>query len=487
MLVALVAGSGAACRRSTSPEAATTTTLPVEPSAGPTDDPPPGELAAVEEPSPSAPPGGAVRVAVWAEPDPASATMIGATLRALVLPQLFVARSDGRWVSMLAEPGSDVTGSDGMSATIKLRARAAWSDGTAVTVEDLRRSADARFVAAIDGPAADGAITIRFTQRLPGWRRLWSGVDSVSAPRPGVWGGPYRLTDRQAGLHAVLAPNPGWRGPPAGPAEVRLLLVPDQVTARELLASGEIDVVAPLPDTRRTPRLRDIASVSVATSSHRGGRWTALLFDDDLPARQRQALATTIDRSRFVEVLLAGEATAMSGLGASSPAGWSSIGWRGDQSSVETLEALRDDTLDFVTASEEPLAHLVHRTMTKRARLVDGRLELRSAEIDRVNGWIDRGEYDVALSSRYDGPVTCWACGWGDVDAALATAADGGDRTAAAELEARAAAALTVVPLWREVAVVAWRNDRLRDIEANPYALGPGWDAWRWRVVSGGR
>ncbi|MEO6121320.1 MAG: hypothetical protein ABIW46_08060, partial [Acidimicrobiales bacterium] len=125
--------------------------------------------------------GGAARVGVWGEPDPQAPTLGGAAVRALVLPQLFVAGPEGRWMPSLVVGGSDTTAADSRSAAFKLRA-GTWSDGTAISALDLRRTADPRFVAGVDGPAADGVVTVRFTQPLPGWRRLWSGVDSVGPP-----------------------------------------------------------------------------------------------------------------------------------------------------------------------------------------------------------------------------------------------------------------------------------------------------------------
>jgi hypothetical protein len=53
------------------------------------------------------PRGGSVRVGVWGEPDMGAPTLGGAAVRALVLPQLFVAGPDGRWLPSLVAPGSD--------------------------------------------------------------------------------------------------------------------------------------------------------------------------------------------------------------------------------------------------------------------------------------------------------------------------------------------------------------------------------------------
>lgn len=465
----------------------TTSTVPLAVEADAT---PPGERPAIDATAGEGRLGGSFRVAVPAEPDPLGSTLTAAAVRSLVLPQLFVADADGRWLSMLAEPGTDRTAADARSALVRLRDGAAWSDGSPITIEDLRRSADSRFVAGVDGPDSTGAITIRFTQPLPGWRRLWSGTDAIAAPSFGVWGGPFLLASRTPGLDAVLTPNPGWRGPEVAPSEVRLVLVPDATTARQLLANGEIDVLSPPADTQRSEKLGAIDGVRVAKAAADGGWWMNLRLADRLPLERRPALATTLDRRRFIDVLLDGEAVALDGLslgartvdGERAGGAWADVGWAADQASVDALAPLRSSTIDFVGDVDEPLGYLVHRTMTKRARLVDGRIERRVAEADRVRGWIDRGEYDVALVAEYDGPAVCWTCRWGAVDATLAAAADAGDRAASAQLEQLVADQRRDLPLWRPNAVTAWRADRLVIGRANPFGLSAAWDAWRWRT-----
>src|SRR5581483_2017093 len=99
---------------------------------------------------------------------------------------------------------------------------------------DLDRTADHRFVATVRaGP--DGTITVQFHQAIPGWRRLWSGIDSIGAPRPNVWGGPFVLASMTPGLETVLRPNPHWTG--GGPFldELHLVVVPDADMQRRLL------------------------------------------------------------------------------------------------------------------------------------------------------------------------------------------------------------------------------------------------------------
>ncbi|MGI8793169.1 MAG: hypothetical protein ACR2H3_08335, partial [Acidimicrobiales bacterium] len=124
---------------------------------------------------PDGPPrGGVARVGVSLRPEPDQPTLGGDAVRQLLLPQLFTATPAGTWEPSLVSPGSDVTASDNLSATFRLREGGVWSDGAPITADDLRRDFDTRAVAGVDGPDADETITVRFTSPLPGWRRLWS-------------------------------------------------------------------------------------------------------------------------------------------------------------------------------------------------------------------------------------------------------------------------------------------------------------------------
>jgi len=415
--------------------------------------------------------GGSARVGVWGEPDPAAPTLGGAAVRALVLPQLFVAGPDGRWRPSLVVPGSDATAPDRRSASFRLRA-GSWSDGTPVSADDLRRSADGRFVAGVDGPGPDGSVTVRFTQPLPGWRRLWSGVDSVAPPGPGVWGGPFVVASYQPGLEVVLRRHDGWYGE-RGPFldELRLVLVPDESIAQRLLARGELDALLPLAATARRPQLAALDGVEVAAAD-RSGWWTGLLLQPArLPVEVRRAAAATIDRAAFVGTLLAGEAAPLESFvpGART---WVDV-------TAGDARALAGRTVDLVGLVEEPMTALLERSMQKRARTAGGRFDPRNAEADRVEPWVAAGEFDAALVVAYDSPAVCWRCRWAPVDEARASAADAGDRAAAVALEARLRDEAIVLPLWRPVPVVAWRTG-LAGVAPNGYALSAAWNAWEW-------
>jgi len=423
-----------------------------------------------------------VRVAVWGAPDPLAPTIGGSAVRALVLPQLFFAKPDGRWGPLLVEPGTDRASDDFRSATFRLRAGAAWSDGSAITADDLRRSADPRFVAGVDGPSPDGTITLRFTQPLPGWRRLWSASESIPSPRPNVWGGPFMVVSATPGLDAVLRPNPGWKGQGPFLDELRLVLVPEATMARQLLAAGEVDVIAPLAETQRTTRLQRMPGVNVHSTIADGGWWVGLLQRPDrLNAETRKAVAATVDRSRFVAVLLEHEAVRLDGFGGVQDTTWARAGWQGDASAAD-LDALGGKTIDLIGQIEEPMTTLLHRAMQKRARSVGGRLELRASEADRVEAWLEEPEYDAAIAVLYDPPAICWLCRWGDIDEALARSADAGDLNAVGALEAKLATEHILTPLWRPRATVAWRTGVVAPLRANPYGLSAAWDAWRWHT-----
>ena len=471
-LALALAASAAGCSSSDSRSSAASTPTTV---AGPAGSPAPTTAGAPSTTRPDRPRGGSSRVGVWGEPNPEATTLGGAAVRALVLPQLFVAGPDGRWSPSLVADGSDRDGPGHASATFRLREGAMWSDGSPVTADDLRRSADGRFVAGVDGPAADGTLNVRFTSPLPGWRRLWSGTDAVRPPRPGVWGGPFVLEAYVPGLEAVLRANDRWtRGRPFLD-EVRLVLVPDAVIARKLLERGELDVVMPPASTVRTRQLKSVRGVSVARGE-RSGWWTGLLLrPGGLSTAQRAAVAASVDRPAFVGTLLDGEASVLNGLSGAAAGGggaWSGVG-------PGSPAALRGLTVDLVGELEEPMIDTLQRAMQKRAHPAGASLELRNAEADRVERWVADGSYQAAVVMLLDGPEPCWTCRWASVDEGLARAADGGDPAAVAALEAKLRDEAVVLPLWRPVPVVAWR-DGLGGVRANGYAASAAWNAWEW-------
>jgi ABC-type transport system substrate-binding protein len=378
------------------------------------------------------PRGGSVRVAVRGEADPAAPTLTGAAVRALVLPRLFVPMPDGTWAPSLVEPGSERVAADQRSVAFRLRA-ATWSDGSPLVAADLARTADHALVASVDGSADGRAVTVGFTRAVADWHRLWSGVDSIAAPRPDVWGGPFVVAARTPGLETVLRRNDRWWGAPAPWLdEVRLVTVVDETTARLLLARGELDVVAPIAATNRTPQYRAITGIGVdvgaAAPAGGGGWWFGLLLNADrLDGSERRRVVGSLDATRFRTALLAGEVADAAGLPAAEGGG-----------------GAVDVTLTGTT--EDPMTALVERALLKKARAAGGDVELRNAETDRVERWVAAGDYDAALVWRYD-----------------VTPADAG-----------------AVGLWRPIPVAAWRQGAVAGVRASAYGLSAAWNAWEW-------
>jgi ABC-type transport system substrate-binding protein len=411
-----------------------------------------------------------VRVAVWEPPDPAASTLGGAAVRALVLPQLFVAGPRGDWQPSLVAPGSDRTAPDQRSASFGLRAGARWTNGASIGAADLQRSADKRFVAGVDGPDAAGHITVRFTEPLPGWRRLWSGADSISAPGAGVWGGPFTVASMTPGLETVLHRNDSWWGAPEPYLdEVRLVLVPDSVMTRQLFQQHKVDVVWPPAYTVRSQQY-GLGSVGGAS----GWDVRLLLNPARVDAATRKAVVASVERGRFVDTLLAGEASVLNGWDGSDDTAWSQV-----RESAVDAAALKGKTVQLTGEVEEPMTALLERAMQKRAQGAGGTIELRNAEAPRVEGWVAASDYAAAVVLSYDGPTVCWTCRWSSVDAAAATAADAGDGQAASRLEAEVRDQAVVLPLWRLAPFVAFAPG-VHGVVANGEALSPAWNAWEW-------
>lgn len=429
------------------------------------DSPRPGANATSTTRPPSA---GVVRVGVWLPPDPANGTYGGAIVRSLIYPQLFLATPKGAFEPSLVAKGSDKTGPGATSATLRLRAGAQWSDGSAITVEDLKRSVDTRFVRSIDGPAADGTITLQFTQKLPTWRRLWSGLEVITPATAGVYGGPFVVAGTTPNLETVLHPNPTFFGEKPKITELRLVLVPDPEIAARLMARGELDVIAPPAFSARTDRLRAIKGATVLTDNTPGSGWTVALIANPakLAPDARAAILSLADAKRFAGVLLRGEAEADRAPAPGAP-------------STPPTTTFRPS---LSAPNESPPAGLLLHAMQRKGRDGGVGFDLRQANFDDILGAYASSDFDVLYRLQPPSAATCWVCEAGSVDPALAAAADAGDARAATALTARLRNEGLVRPLWRERSVAAVRNG-LAGVSVNGFsAAGPLWNAanWHW-------
>lgn len=400
--------------------------------------------------------GGVVRVAVSTPPEYADSGSGGNTLRSMTNPRLFDAQPNGTWRASLVEPGTDHTSKNGRTARFKLR-NATWSDGTPITVDDLRRTADSQFVDRVD--ETNGTITVHFKQKLPGWRRLWSD-DGIAPRMDGISGGPYVVSSVVSGAETVLKRNDRWWGS-AFLDEVHLQYVPDPITARQLLQKHDVDVVVPEADTVRTQHFEmDGVKTDVQKA---GGVWTALQINSaNWTQQNRVAIAAAFPRDDFVKSLLGNEA--------SIDPSWT------QPSSTNNVSG----TMVLTTPVENPLTTLLDTAFTRALTANGASVSSRAVDQATVDRLIAAKTYDVAFVTHHDGPSKCWQCDFGEVDSSLATKADAGDRKAAKSLQQKALSEGYVLPLWREFPFVAYVSSNVEGPRSNGYAKSDAWSVETW-------
>jgi hypothetical protein len=475
LALAGIALLGAACSSSDPVDPADIAFPPVETTAaGPTvsapDVGPTATIAPVDGAS-EPPHGGVVRLAVWSEPDPNLDTLAGAAVRSLVYPQLFEAAPNGAWLAGVVEPGSDVDGPEFRSAVFRLRSNASWSDGTPITAADLERSADGTFVVGVEVDN-NGLITVYFNQPLLNWRRLWSGDAAITPAAAGLYGGPFIISSLTPGLETVLVPNKAWWG--AGPYldELRLLVVPDQQVQMELFANGEVDVIAPMPDTGRLPTLGAIAAERFDVAAG-DGWWFGLTVDPDQVAlRNRVLLADAADVGSLTSALLKGEVARLDDL-SSYPNADSVLDGPFDPPPLSRLA----EAVSLVSPNDLPVADVAHRAVLLPIRSAGGAVpELREATSADAEVW---GTTAAAyLGLHYDGPGgPCWTCRFAATDEVAMRLADGGAAAPTAVLEAEG----VVDPWWRPIVAVAWA-DGIHGVVANGWSITPAWNAEQWWI-----
>ena len=256
-----------------------------------------------------------------------------------VLPTLLRVDDALKYRPMLATrvpSGGDIQ-SDPFRVTFHLNPRAKWSDGTAISAQDVRFTWELIRNPAVpiaDRSAYDRVTDVRVidTRTLTlvldgpyaGWRDLFSagdfvlpkhvfeGKDFASELASGVpvAGGPFQLESFTRGLEIVYKANPNWWGRQPGAERVRLYFVPDIETAVQLLENGRVQVVASTSQiglAKRLERLKDVRVVS-----RYGAAWWEIGFNNERPgprdAGWRQAFAFGFDRAGFAEAVLKDDA-----------------------------------------------------------------------------------------------------------------------------------------------------------------------------------
>ncbi len=232
-------------------------------------------------------------------------------------------------------------GGKGMEVTFTLRADLKWGDGTPLTSNDIVFGAEVqRFFgspANVEGVAAldNRSYTVKLNALRYDFDRLSpqpvnaaieapilhasaNPLDYASksafarAPdTPGLWDGPYLLTDFKPNQSATFTPNPYWDGEKPAFRQVVMRVLGNSAALQANLLSGDIDMAnglsidQALDLQKRYANRFDISFPLIAD-------WTTYLyFQNDSPIlrdkRVRQAIMLAIDRQTIVDRLFGGK------------------------------------------------------------------------------------------------------------------------------------------------------------------------------------
>ncbi len=231
-------------------------------------------------------------------------------------------------------------GTKGMDVTFTLRAGLRWGDGTPLTTKDIlfgyelervfnprtnligvTALDDRRFTMKFKAPRFDyqslAPQPINAAIEEPLLRAAKDVRDyparsafNLAPTTPGLWNGPYLITDLIPNESVTLAPNPYWDGEKPAFRQVTLRLIGNSAARQADLVSSDVDVANGLSFDqsidlqKRYPDRFDVAftpSLSIT--------WLLLQNDNPLLAdkRVRQAMMLAIDRQEIVTRLFDGK------------------------------------------------------------------------------------------------------------------------------------------------------------------------------------
>jgi peptide/nickel transport system substrate-binding protein len=466
------------------------------------------------------------------------------------MPALYRLGPDGSrepWL-LASEPSGPDIGGTPFSVRLRLREDAVWSDGRPITAGDLRFTWQAVLksprIASRDGydRLADVVVEAPKTARLvfrepfARWRDLFSaglgvlpahalGKTDISGALARSWpvsGGPFVFKSRTAGLDLVLERNPRAWGDVPLLDRIRIVYVPDPVTALQLYARGEVDVLGPYPAIEFARRA-GLARQGSSVTGDRGATWVGMFLNVKTPelsdVRVRRAIALAFDREAIAEGLVreqgalwdapsAGDAGRLSTSFARyrqdrdeaarllDAAGWSEPSGEGTR-----RKAGRELSVTLAATDSDELNQRILRALNTQASGIRVDLNLVSMDYARLTGdWAPGSRFEAGLFVLRDPPGGALRARFGLAgpenvsrlsDKALTDLLDAADRTlddgspAVDAPSLRIADLVPVIPLYQLEVTLAARAG-VREVEANASADGFLWNAAKWWIEGAG-
>lgn len=517
------------------------------------DEPGPGGTGGSPSPTPAR--GGELVVAYPHEPSTLNPFITGGDSTATrdlvrsLMPALYRLGPGGArepWLLAAEPPAADVGGTP-FAVRLRLREEAVWSDGRPITATDVRFTWQAVMkspkIASRDGydrlsdVVAESPKVVRLVFREPfaRWRDLFSaglgvlpahalGSTDISKALARSWpvsGGPFVFSSRTAGLELVLARNPRAWGEVPLLDRIRIVYVPDPVTALQLYARGDVDVLGPYPAVEFARRA-GVARPGGVVTRDRGATWAGLFFNVSTPelrdVRVRRALALTLDRPAIVEGLVREQGAALESPSAGAAARTDpsfaryatdadearrlldAAGWKEPSGDGFRRKGGRELSVTLAGVGDDELSRRVLLALNAQASAVGIDLNLVSIDFDRLQSvWLPGERFELAMLVVRDPPGGGLRARFGIggtsnmsrlSDRSLGVALEDADRTlddASPLVDApsgRIADLVPVIPLYVLEVTIAARPG-VGGVAASAAADGFLWNAARW-FVSGG-
>ena len=219
---------------------------------------------------------------------------------------------------------------DGLTVTFHLHDNAVWSDGEAVTAEDVKWTFDkiieeqaylVSYLGSVESIEATDDTTVVFHMSTPDAALFtnigflgsfilpehvyegqdWTSCDAaVSSP---VTSGPFTLEDYQQGVSVTLAANPNYYD--GAPAYDKLIyqIIPDSNTAVQAYNNGELDILGIMAPASAIEDLKNDPDSTVVTNSNFGRYYYGYNVKSEKlsDVKVREALTLAVNREEIVD------------------------------------------------------------------------------------------------------------------------------------------------------------------------------------------